>query len=63
MAYIRAENLYDGLMAQGFVTAQDRLFQMQITRLLAEGRISELVGDSGKPIDVRMRNDRHSSQR
>ncbi len=55
MAYIRAENLYDGLMAQGFVTAQDRLFQMQITRLLAEGRISELVGDSGKPIDVRMR--------
>ena len=55
MAYIRAETLYDGLMAQGFVTAQDRLFQMQLTRLLAEGRISELAGDAGKPLDVRMR--------
>lgn len=55
MAYIHAETLYDAAMAQGFVTAQDRLFQMQLTRLLAEGRISELVGDSGKPIDVRLR--------
>jgi penicillin G amidase len=55
MAYIYAENLYDALMAQGFVTAQDRLFQMQLTRLLAEGRISELVGDTGKPLDVRLR--------
>jgi penicillin G amidase len=55
MAYIHAETLYDAVMAQGFVTAQDRLFQMQLTRLLAEGRISELVGDSGKPIDVRLR--------
>jgi penicillin amidase len=55
MAYIRAETLDDAIMAQGFVTAQDRLFQMQLTRLVAEGRISELAGDVGKPMDVRMR--------
>jgi len=55
MAYIYARTLHDAIMAQGFVTAQDRLFQMQVTRLLAEGRISELVGETGKPLDVRMR--------
>ncbi len=55
MAYVYAQTLPDAMMAQGFVTAQDRLFQMQLTRLLAEGRISELVGDAGKSLDVRMR--------
>lgn len=55
MAYVYAQTLHDAIMAQGFVTAQDRLFQMQLTRLVAGGRISELVGESGKPIDVRMR--------
>jgi len=42
-------------MAQGFVTAQDRLFQMELTRLFATGRISELAGEKGKAIDIRMR--------
>jgi penicillin amidase len=55
MAYIYAQNLHDVLMAQGFVTAQDRLFQMELTRLFATGRISELVGEKGKAIDTRMR--------
>ena len=55
MAYIRAENLADAIKAQGFVTAQDRLFQMQLTRLLAQGRISELVGEAGRALDVRYR--------
>jgi penicillin amidase len=55
MAYVHAQTLHDAIMAQGFITAQDRLFQMQVTRLLAEGRISELVGEAGKPLDVRMR--------
>ena len=55
MAYIRAENLSDALKAQGFVTAQDRLFQMQLTRLLAQGRISELVGEAGRELDIRYR--------
>ena len=55
MAYIYAENLHDAVMAQGFVTAQDRLFQMQLTRLFAQGRICELAGEKAKAIDVRMR--------
>jgi penicillin amidase len=55
MAYIYAQNIYDAFMAQGFVTAQDRLFQMELTRLFATGRISELAGEEGKAIDIRMR--------
>jgi penicillin amidase len=55
MAYIYAQNKYDALMAQGFVTAQDRLFQMELTKLFATGRISELAGEKGKAIDIRMR--------
>ena len=55
MAYIYAENLDDAIMAQGFVTAQDRLFQMELIRLFATGRISELIGKDGIGLDTRMR--------
>jgi len=55
MAYIYAQNIDDALMAQGFVTAQDRLFQMELTKLFATGRISELAGEQAKAIDIRMR--------
>ncbi|MCB2186703.1 MAG: penicillin acylase family protein [Deltaproteobacteria bacterium] len=51
MAYIRAANLPDLFFAQGFAAAQDRLFQMHLTRLVAQGRISELVGERGKAQD------------
>ena len=39
MAYIYAQNRDDAMMAHGFVTAQDRLFQMEVTRRFAQGRI------------------------
>lgn len=55
MAFVFAQNLDDAILAQGFVTAQDRLFQMQVSRLFAQGRISELVGEKGLKIDRRMR--------
>ncbi len=55
MAYIYAKDLHDAVLAQGFVTAQDRLFHMQVTRMLASGRISELAGEKAKDLDVRMR--------
>jgi penicillin amidase len=55
MAYIRAGNLDDALTAQGFVTAQDRLFQMEMIRRAAQGRISEVMGEKAKPFDIRMR--------
>ena len=37
MAYIYAQNMEDLFLAQGFVTAQDRLFQMELTKLFASG--------------------------
>jgi len=55
MAYIYAQNMDDLNLAQGFVTAQDRLFQMELTKLFASGRITELVGDKARGLDTRMR--------
>ncbi len=55
MAYIYADNLADGLMAQGFVAAQDRLFNMELIRMFAAGRISELAGEEAVALDTRMR--------
>ena len=55
MAYIYARDMDDAIMAQGFVTAQDRLFQMELTRLLATGRICELAGEEAKPLAIRMK--------
>jgi len=55
MAYIYADTIEDAFMAYGFVSAQDRLFQMELTRLFATGRISELVGEKAVPLDTRMR--------
>jgi len=53
--YIYAQTLDDALFAQGFVTAQDRLFQMQLTRMFAAGRIAEMVGEKARNLDIRMR--------
>jgi penicillin amidase len=55
MAFIYARNAEDLFMAQGFVTAQDRLFQMELTRLFASGRIAELAGEKARDLDIRMR--------
>ncbi len=41
---IEAENLKDLFFAIGFVHAQDRLFQMDLARRLADGRLSEIFG-------------------
>lgn len=55
MAYIEAQNLDDALLAQGFVTAQDRIFQMQLTKMFIQGRLGEFLGDKARPSDRRMR--------
>ena len=55
MAYIYAQNTDDAMLAHGFVTAQDRLFQMELTRRFAQGRICELAGDKARALDIRMR--------
>ena len=42
--HIYAKNPDDLFFAQGFVQAQDRLWQMEIWRRTAEGRLAEIVG-------------------
>ncbi len=41
---IAAQNLHDLFFAQGFVTAQDRLWQMDMTRRYASGDLSAVLG-------------------
>ncbi len=55
MAYIYAKNSDDAFFAQGFITAQDRLFSMEIVKLLSKGRVSELFGDKALATDKKMR--------
>ncbi|MEJ2221553.1 MAG: penicillin acylase family protein [Desulfobacterales bacterium] len=55
MAFIYAQNMEDLWMAQGFVAAQDRLFQMELTKLFASGRIAELAGEKARDLDIKMR--------
>lgn len=50
-----AENTHDLVFAQGFVTAQDRLWQMDVTRRTARGRLSELFGRASLGTDSLMR--------
>lgn len=44
--HIRATSEEDLYFAQGFVQAQDRLFQMDLSRRQASGRLSEVVGEA-----------------
>ncbi|MCB2225495.1 MAG: penicillin acylase family protein [Desulfarculaceae bacterium] len=50
MAYIFAADFEDMCRAHGFITAQDRLFQMEVIRRLATGRICELAGEKARPL-------------
>ena len=44
--HIDAANMDDLLIAQGYLTAQDRLWQMDITRRYAGGDLAEIFGNS-----------------
>jgi len=48
-------SLEDLLCAQGYVTAQDRLFQMDLSRRLAEGELAEIVGERALGLDIEAR--------
>jgi len=52
---IRAANDTDAAAALGFVHARDRMFQMELMRRAASGRLSELAGPATLPIDRMMR--------
>ncbi len=49
--HIIAQNEHDLFFAQGYVHAQDRLWQMDITRRAGEGRLSEILGSSALQYD------------
>lgn len=53
--HITADSPEDLYFAQGFVTAQDRLFQMDLLRRDALGELSEVVGADAVGRDVRHR--------
>lgn len=48
---LRAESVEDLLMAQGYVVAQDRLWQMDLMRRSAAGRLSEIFGAATVALD------------
>ena len=49
--HIRAQNEADLYRALGYVQAQDRLFQMEMLRRLANGELAEVLGDKLLPSD------------
>lgn len=53
--HIVAENAHDLFFAQGFVTAQDRLWAMESARRAAHGTLSEVIGERGLKNDTFMR--------
>lgn len=53
--HIFARNNYDLYFAQGYVTARDRLWQMDLQTRAAAGRLSEVLGEKTLPLDLKAR--------
>ncbi len=53
--HLHAQSLDDLLLAQGYVTAQDRLWQMDLSRRLAHGELSEIFGERALKLDIENR--------
>ena len=53
--HIRAASIDDALLAQGFATAQDRLWQMDALRRMAAGELAEIAGRGALELDIRAR--------
>ena len=49
--HLYAQNEHDLFFAQGYVHAQDRLWQMETTRRLAAGRLAEVAGEKVVDLD------------
>jgi penicillin amidase len=49
--HIRAANVEDALFAQGYASAQDRLWQMDALRRLASGELAEVLGPPALAMD------------
>ncbi|HEY6823939.1 MAG TPA: penicillin acylase family protein, partial [Steroidobacteraceae bacterium] len=55
IAHIYARDQHDLFFAQGFVTAQDRLFQMELWKRAGEGRLAEILGPGAVQRDINAR--------
>ena len=55
VAHIYAQNQHDLFFAQGFVAAQDRLFQMELWKRSGQGRLAENSGPSALQRDANAR--------
>src|SRR4029450_11531817 len=55
MPTVRARTAADLWFGQGFCHGQDRLWQCDVQRRIASGRISEVAGRNGLPVDRLMR--------
>src|SRR6516164_8348022 len=55
VAHIYAKNQHDLFFAQGFVTAQDRLFQMELWKRVGQGRLAEVLGPAYLERDINAR--------
>jgi penicillin amidase len=53
--HVRATSVEDMVEAEGYVMAQDRLWQMDLLRRAALGQLSEILGDKTLVIDQRFR--------
>lgn len=53
--HIYARNTRDVFFAQGFIHAQERLWQMDFTRRVVFGRLAEILGKAALPVDRAMR--------
>ena len=53
--HIRAGNTHDLFVAQGYVHAQDRMWQMEFLRRLTDGRLAEIAGKKMVAVDYACR--------
>jgi penicillin G amidase len=53
--HIRADSLEDLVEAQGYVAAQDRLWQMDVLRRMGAGELSEIFGENALALDEQFR--------
>lgn len=55
VAEIKAKNRLDASLGLGYVTAGDRLFQMDLIRRKSSGRLAEIFGEATLESDIRQR--------
>ncbi len=55
VATVEAASAEDAIRAQGFLTARERMFQLELLRRTARGELAELFGPAALPLDRRHR--------